>query len=69
MKFFDLLFSLLLIIGGLNWGFVAWADCDLVAMFCGVGTALAKLVYTLVAFSAVYTIFCWKGIHNRCSCR
>ena len=69
MKFFDCLFWILLIVGGLNWGFVGVANYDLVADFCGVGTPLTKLVYTLVGISAVYSLIFCRSIRNRCSGR
>lgn len=47
---------LLLIIGGLNWGLVAFADFNLVARLVGDGTILAKIIYGLVALSAVYAV-------------
>jgi len=69
MRFFDIVFWILLIVGGLNWGLVGVANYDLVTEFCGVGTPLTKLVYTLVGVSAVYNIIFCKGIRGRCSGR
>ena len=66
MKFFDCLFFLLLIIGGLNWGLVGFANYDLVVEFCGLGTSLTKFVYILVGVAAVYNLLFWKSIRNRC---
>lgn len=47
----------LLIVGGLNWGLVGVAQFDLVAAILGPMSALARLVYTLVGLSAIYTAF------------
>ncbi|MBP1532777.1 MAG: DUF378 domain-containing protein [Ruminococcus sp.] len=47
----------LLIIGGLNWGLLGIFEFDLVAfIFGGQGAFLSRIVYTLVAISAVWCI-------------
>ncbi len=47
----------LLIIGGLNWGLVGIFGFDLVAwLFGGAGALLSRVVYILVALSAVWCI-------------
>jgi hypothetical protein len=47
----------LLIIGGLNWGLVGIFSFDLVAwLFGGTGAVLSRVVYILVALSAVWCI-------------
>jgi uncharacterized membrane protein YuzA (DUF378 family) len=66
IKFLDVLSALLLIIGGLNWGLYGLFDIDLVAVLLGAGTTIAKVVYALVALSALYRAFVWhKG---QCGC-
>lgn len=62
MKSFDLLALILLVVGGLNWGLVAFFNFDLVAALTGAGgfgnkNALGVVVYALVALSAVYMLF------------
>ena len=62
MKSIDLLAIVLLIVGGLNWGLVAFFNFDLVAALTGAGgfgnkNVLGTVVYALVALSAVYMIF------------
>ena len=47
---------ILLIVGGLNWGLVGFADFDLVAAIFGDGSALARIVYAAVGLSAVWQI-------------
>ncbi len=54
---FDKLALILLIIGGLNWGSVGIFQFDLVAWICGGQTGIvSRIVYTLVALSAVWCI-------------
>lgn len=55
---------ILLIVGGLNWGLVALSDFDLVTAIFGTAgaesapaTAIARVVYLLVALSAVLQLF------------
>jgi uncharacterized membrane protein YuzA (DUF378 family) len=62
MKSIDLLAIVLLIVGGLNWGLVAFFNFDLVAALTGAGAfgnknVLGTVVYALVALSAVYMLF------------
>ena len=53
----DRIALLLLIIGGLNWGLLGLFGFDLVAfIFGGQGAIISRLVYTLVAVSAVWCI-------------
>ncbi|MGN0675706.1 MAG: DUF378 domain-containing protein [Oscillospiraceae bacterium] len=54
---FDKIALALLIIGGLNWGLVGIFSFDLVAwLFGGTGAILSRIVYVLVALSAVWCI-------------
>lgn len=53
----DKIALLLLIIGGVNWGLVGIFGFDLVAwLFGGAGTLLSRIIYILVAISAVWCI-------------
>ncbi|QOJ14376.1 MAG: DUF378 domain-containing protein [Planctomycetia bacterium] len=65
MKSIDVLAAVLLVVGGLNWGFVGVANFDLVATLFGAGSFLAKVVYTLVGLSAVYQAASLKMIQQR----
>jgi len=61
MKKLDLLATVLLLVGGLNWGLVAVAKFDLVAaIFGGLDfgetNAGSRIVYGLVGLAAVYGI-------------
>jgi uncharacterized membrane protein YuzA (DUF378 family) len=46
----------LLIIGGLNWGLVGLFNFDLVAAIFGAGSLLSRLVYIIVALSALWQL-------------
>lgn len=53
----DKIALLLLIIGGVNWGLVGIFSFDLVAwLFGGAGALLSRIIYILVAISAVWCI-------------
>lgn len=57
MAIVDRIALILLIIGGLNWGLVGIFSFDLVAwLFGGTGAILSRVVYILVALSAVWCI-------------
>jgi uncharacterized protein len=60
MKKIDTLASLLVIVGGLNWGLVAIAEFDLVATLVGLDfgetNAVSRIVYGLVGAAAVYKL-------------
>lgn len=47
----------LTIIGGLNWGLVGLFDFDLVAFLFGPLSMLSRIVYVLVALSAITLAF------------
>lgn len=55
MKVMDLLATILLVVGGLNWGLWGVLEFDLVATIFGGNTALlAKVVYAVVGLAAIY---------------
>jgi uncharacterized membrane protein YuzA (DUF378 family) len=56
MKALNLITLLLVIVGGVNWGLVGLFEFDLVAALFGEGSALSRIVYTLVGLSALYQI-------------
>jgi hypothetical protein len=50
--------TVLLIIGGINWGLIGLFGFDLVAAIFGGPTAiLSRIVYCLVGISAIYELF------------
>ncbi len=61
MKKLDIIVTILLIVGGLNWGLVGLFQFDLVAAIFGHGAVLSRVVYSLVGLCAVYKIFRFKG--------
>jgi uncharacterized membrane protein YuzA (DUF378 family) len=65
MKTLDITAAILLVVGGLNWGLVGLANFDLVAALFGVGSILAKAVYTLVGLAAVYQAVSLRAIQKR----
>lgn len=53
----DRIALLLLIIGGINWGLVGIFQFDLVAfLFGGAAAILSRIIYVLVAISAIWCI-------------
>ena len=60
MKKIDLLATVLVLVGGVNWGLVAVAEFDLVAWIFGMEfgetNAASRVVYGLVGLAAVYGI-------------
>ncbi len=58
------LFKILLVVGGLNWGFVGigmliGSDWNIVKMIVGSWPTLEAIVYVLVGVAAVYKIYGW----------
>jgi len=61
MKPLDIVATVLLVVGGLNWGLVGLANFDLVAALTGAGGFGAKnpigaVVYALVGLAALYQL-------------
>ena len=54
---FDLIAFVLLIIGGINWGSIAFFNVNLVSLMFGELTPMSRVVYGLVGISAVYLLF------------
>lgn len=70
MKPLDILAAILVVIGGLNWGLVAFANFDLVAAMTGAGAFGSKnvfgvIVYGLVGLAALYQALGWKAVQRR----
>jgi hypothetical protein len=65
LKVFDVVLGALLIIGGLNWGFVGLFNINFVTAMFGDGTFLSRFIYVLVGFAAVYDIVTIKSIWRR----
>ncbi len=54
MKGLDIAALVLIIVGGLNWGLVGLLEYNLVDSLFGEGSALARIVYTLVGLAALW---------------
>ena len=65
MKTLDVIFAILLIVGGLNWGLVGIFNWNLVDAIFGARSFLSILIYILVAVAALYDLFGWKAIAKR----
>ena len=53
----DRIVLIILAIGGINWGAIGLFQFDLVAwIFGGQGALLSRIIYTLVALSAIWCI-------------
>ena len=69
MKALDIVTAVLMIIGGLNWGWVGFFGYNLVSAVLGEATAYSRVFYALVGLSALYE--CWwyafdyKGLQHR----
>ena len=70
MKALDVVAMILLVVGGLNWGLVAIANFDLVALLTGAGgfgskNMLGAVVYGLVGLAAIYLAVNWSTRSRR----
>lgn len=66
MKALHMLAFILLVVGGLNWGLMAF-DQNLVSMLVGKWPAIEKIVYILVGLSAIYFAATHKNDCKMCS--
>jgi len=53
----DLVATVLVIVGGLNWGLVGLLKMDLVQLIFGFMPLLADIIYILVGISALYMVY------------
>lgn len=53
----DWIAFVLVIVGALNWGLVAWLDFNLVERISFGQTIVAQIVYSLVALAGIYLIY------------
>ena len=56
MKTIDSIALALIIVGAINWGLIGLFNFNLVDTLFGVGTALSRIVYTLVGISGLWAI-------------
>jgi len=69
MKQIDIAAAVLVVVGALNWGMVAAARIDLVALLLGMRfgevSPLSAIVYGLVGVAGVYQALFWKRVQTR----
>jgi uncharacterized protein len=59
--------SILLIIGGLNWGIFGVWNVDVLAAIFGSGSPTVLVIYDLIGLSAIWRIVTWyKGVCETC---
>jgi len=67
-NFFKYLSYILVLIGALNWGLIAFFDYDLVASLFGEMTTITRIIYGLVGISAIISAItsymCWQKHKN-----
>ena len=56
MKVIDIIALILVIVGAINWGLIGLFGFNLVDSLFGIGTALSRIVYTLVGISGIWCI-------------
>ena len=58
MKFnvFDFITFLIVIIGAVNWGTIAFMNFDIVSTIFGAGSILSKIIFGLVGLCGLYVI-------------
>jgi uncharacterized membrane protein YuzA (DUF378 family) len=60
IKIFDLIATILVIIGGLNWGLVGLFNFNLVDFLFGKMPMIERLIYIIVGLAAIYMIIALK---------
>ena len=69
MKQLDVLATVLVVVGALNWGLVGLARIDLVAALFGLQfgetSPLTSIVYALVGLAGLYQAVAFKGMPRR----
>jgi uncharacterized membrane protein YuzA (DUF378 family) len=65
MKALDVIAAILLIIGGLNWGLIGIFDFNLIRAIFGEMSFVTRVIYIVVAASALYQIIFWSAIQKR----
>ncbi|HSX26889.1 MAG TPA: DUF378 domain-containing protein [Chlamydiales bacterium] len=55
----DVIAVVLLLIGGLNWGFIGFFRWDVLASVFGEMSTFTRVVYDLIGLAALWRIYCW----------
>lgn len=58
---------LLVVVGALNWGLIAFFNFNVVSVIFGAGTMLERVVYALIGLSALYVALTHKKDCKICS--
>ena len=69
MKTIDMFAAVFLFAGGINWGLVGLFNFNLVEWLFGGMNFIVRIVYCMVALSAIYDAVMWKSIQKRWECR
>ena len=56
MKVIDTIALILVIIGAINWGLIGLFNFNLVDTIFGIGSAISRVIYTLVGLSGLWSI-------------
>jgi uncharacterized membrane protein YuzA (DUF378 family) len=68
MRQLDVLATVLLVVGALNWGLVGVARFDLVAALFGMQfgetSALTSVIYGLVGLAGIYRVIAFSGVQR-----
>lgn len=56
MKAVNVLSLIMLVIGGLNWGLVGFAQYDVFAALLGPGSTATRVVYVLIGLAAIWEL-------------
>jgi uncharacterized membrane protein YuzA (DUF378 family) len=59
MKVLDVIVTVLLLIGALNWGLIGFFGFNLVATLFGEAGVISRLIYAVVGLAALYEIGCF----------
>ena len=68
MKLLNVVATVLVVVGALNWGLVAVARFDLVAALFGLSfgevSPMTAIVYGLVGLAGIYQLVAWKRVQR-----
>jgi len=65
MKTLDIIATILILIGALNWGLIGFFDFNLVQAIFGSLTAVSRIIYAVVGIAALYYIVEWSAMQER----
>ncbi len=65
MKTFDIIATVLILIGALNWGLVGFFRFDLVQAIFGDWQTVARIVYAIVGLAGLYYLVEWSPMQER----